>query len=304
MLMVLCLAVVIGFRDTDVIGNAYGLAAITVMFLTTCLMFLIICAVWKRNIFMAFLFVMSFGSLELLYFSASLPKVHRGGWLPLLISLALLTLMLSWHYGTSEKLAFELQNKISIACLVSLGPSPGVSRVPGIGLYVMVPKVSASEKFLVCRIAPPEFCLFQCIVRYGYKDLRDSNEFEILLIEKLMHFLKHESNGEVQSPIHITDALATRNKASGGETGGRKKVVFQVLGSHDKEEMELMEAKEAGVAYMTGNTHVLASETSSLAKKFAINVLYGLLRRNCCRPAITLGIPHTSLIEVGMVYHV
>ncbi|KAJ0099050.1 hypothetical protein Patl1_20383 [Pistacia atlantica] len=245
--------------DTDMIGNAYGLAAITVMFVKTCLMFLIICTVWKRNIFIGFLFVMSFGSLELLYFSASLAKVNRGGWLPLLISLALLTLMLSWHYGTSEKLAFELQNKISIDSLVSLGPSLGVSRVPGIGLvysnvtsgvpptfahfvtnflafhkilifetfqYVMVPKVPASEQFLVSRIAPPEFCLFQCIC--------------------------------------------------------------EVLGSHDKEVMELMEAKEAGVAYMTGNTHVLASETSFLAKKFAINVVYGLLRRNCCRPAITV----------------
>lgn len=175
-----------------------GLAAITVMFVTTCLMFLIICTIWKQSIFVAFLFVMSFGSVELLYFSASLAKVHRGGWLPLLISLAVLTLMLSWHYGTSEKLAFELQNKLSMDSLLNLGPSLGILRVPGIGLiysnvtsgipptfahfvtnfpafhrflifvtfqYVMVPKVPASEQFLICRIAPPEFHLFQCIVR-------------------------------------------------------------------------------------------------------------------------------------------
>nr|CAD1834566.1 unnamed protein product [Ananas comosus var. bracteatus] len=38
LLMLLCLAVTIGFRDTHMIGNAYGLAVIIVMFVTTCLM--------------------------------------------------------------------------------------------------------------------------------------------------------------------------------------------------------------------------------------------------------------------------
>ncbi|KAJ7009248.1 hypothetical protein NC653_000951 [Populus alba x Populus x berolinensis] len=41
-LMVSCLLVVIGFRDTEMIGIAYGLAVIIVMFVTTCLMFLVI----------------------------------------------------------------------------------------------------------------------------------------------------------------------------------------------------------------------------------------------------------------------
>ncbi|KAJ6916648.1 hypothetical protein NC652_019154 [Populus alba x Populus x berolinensis] len=56
-LMLLCLVVVVGFRDTATIGNAYGLAVITVMFVTALLMFLIISTVWKRDVFLAFLFV-------------------------------------------------------------------------------------------------------------------------------------------------------------------------------------------------------------------------------------------------------
>ncbi|KAK3218490.1 hypothetical protein Dsin_012460 [Dipteronia sinensis] len=319
MLMLLCLAVVIGFKDTDMIGNAYGLAAITVMFVTTCLMFLVICIVWRQNVFSAILFVTVFGFVELLYFSASLAKVHRGGWFPLVVSLVILTLMSIWHYGTSQKLEFERQNKISLDSLLNHGPSLGIIRVPGIGLiysnvtsgvppmfahfvanfpafhrilifvtiqYVMVPKVSASEHFLVTRIGPSELCLFRCIVRYGYKDLTDSYKFETRLIENLAEFLRHECNG------------------GGGGTEERRRAVFRCLKSGEEAVRELMEAKEAGVAYMTSNTYVQASEVSSYVKRLAINTIYGFLRRNSRRPATILGIPPSSLIEVGMAYHV
>lgn len=228
-LMLLCLAVVIGFRDTDMIGNAFGLyppllpspstilvcfvmnfvtffvvfaglAAITVMFITTCLMFFVISMVWKRNIFLAFLFVAIFGFVEMLYLSSCLAKVHKGGWLPLIISLVVMSLMSSWYYGTSEKDAFELQNKVSLDRLLNLGSSgQGITRVPGICLvysnltsglppmfahfvtnfpafhrilifvtlkFFVVPKVPASERYLISRVGTPELCLFRCIVRY------------------------------------------------------------------------------------------------------------------------------------------
>ncbi|KAK1574918.1 hypothetical protein Q3G72_001763 [Acer saccharum] len=296
-----------------------GLAAITVMFVTTCLMFLVICTVWRQNVLAAILFVTVFGFVELLYFSASLAKVHRGGWFPLVVSLVILTLMSIWHYGTSQKLEFELQNKISLDSLLNLGPSLGIIRVPGIGLiysnvtsgvppmfahfvtnfpafhrilifvtiqYVMVPKVSASEHFLVTRIGPSEFCLFRCIVRYGYKDLRDSYKFETQLIENLAEFLRHECNG------------------GGGGNEERRRAVFRCLKSGEEAVRELMEAKEAGVVYMTSNTYVQASEVSSYVKRLAINTIYGFLRRNSRSPATILGIPPSSLIEVGMAYHV
>ncbi|KAL5746576.1 hypothetical protein ACOSP7_027722 [Xanthoceras sorbifolium] len=346
MLMVLCLAVVIGCGDTHMIGNAYGLAAITVMFVTTCLMFLVICTVWKQNVLAALLFVTIFGFVELLYFSASLAKVHRGGWFPLVVSLAILTVMSIWHYGTSQKLEFELQNKIALDSLLRLGPSLGIVRVPGIGLiysnvtsgvppifahfvtnfpafhrilvfvtiqYVMVPKVPASEHFLITRIGSPEFSLFRCIARYGYKDLRDSYKFESELIDKVAEFLRHECNVEglavfgQQSSVYIIDSVTRTAKKAGGGGGGtgeRKRVVLQCPKSGEESVRELMEAKEAGVAYMTSNTYVLASEASSFVKRLAINTVYGFLRRNSRHTATTLGIPHTSLIEVGMAYHV
>ncbi|XP_042478346.1 probable potassium transporter 13 [Macadamia integrifolia] len=347
-LMVLCLAVVIGFRDTRMIGNAYGLAVIIVMFVTTCLMFLIIVMVWNRSVILAAIFVIFFGSLELLYVSACLSKVHKGGWLPLILSMIILLVMSVWHYGTSKKQDFERQNKVRMDNFLALGPNLGIVRVPGIGLiysnvvsglppmferfvtnfpafhcvaifvtvqYLMVPKVPGSERFLVSRIGPPYFHLFRCLVRYGYKDMRDDNyDFEVQLIRKVEEFLLNGSDegecrllGVEMEPIRkpsspVVDALAV-GPENVGVAGRRKKVSFSNVGLCE-ELRELAEARESGVAYMVGNTTVVANESSSFVKKLMIGIVYGFLRRNCRRPAVALGIPPTSLIEVGMVYTV
>lgn len=309
-------------------------------------MFLVIVTVWKKTSLAAILFVAVFGSLELLYFSACLVKVPKGGWLPLLLSFIILCVMSIWHYGTKQKQLFELQNKVCTERLLSLGPNLGIVRVPGIGLIysnvvsgvppmfahfvtnfpafhrilifvtlqsLTVPKVPESERFLVGRIGPPEYRLFRCIIRYGYKDARwDCYDFENQLIMKVAEFLQREEEGDSSgaqgqmSPIGIP-LSPVADTAVGPENniriGRRKKVGFRGVGVGDQVK-ELMEAKESGVAYMMGHTCVVASEASSFLKKFAIDFVYSFLRRNCRRPAIALGIPHTSLIEVGMLYHV
>ncbi|XP_020539758.1 probable potassium transporter 13 isoform X2 [Jatropha curcas] len=327
-LMMLCLAVVIGFRDTAMIGNAYGLAVIAVMLVTTLLMFLIISTVWKRNVLWAVLFVLVFGFVESSYFISCLAKVHKGGWLPLVVSLVILSLMAIWNYGTSKKLAFELENKVGLDSLLSLGSNLGIRRVPGICLVysdvtsgvppmfshfvtnfpafhqilifvtlqsVMIPKVPPGERFHVARVGPPEFSLFRCIVRYGYKDMRDCHELETQLIENFSGFLKWERHSKEMA---IAEPVENNSRPSG------RRVSFQLTWEANKEVGELMEAKEAGVSYMMSNISVRASEASSFLKKFAIDIVYDFLRRNSRCPATSLGLPHASLIQVGMVYRV
>nr|XP_034921406.1 probable potassium transporter 13 [Populus alba] len=157
-LMILCLAVVAGF--TEAYGLCYltllscvaflfvficiyianeifnvdivsaGLAVITVMLVTTLLMFLIISTVWKKHVFLAFLFVVIFGFVELSYFDAGLAKLHKGGWFPLVVSAVVSSLMSIWHYGTLKKQAY----KVSLDCLLRLGPCMGIATVPGVCL--------------------------------------------------------------------------------------------------------------------------------------------------------------------------
>jgi KUP system potassium uptake protein len=384
MMLALSLSVTVGFQDTVTIGNAYGIAVVVVMLVTTFLTALVIVVVWQRSIILACIFFLVFGCIESLYLSSALFKVQQGGWVPLVLAGITMTIMYVWHYGTTKKYKFDLQNKVSMKWLLTLGPGLGIARVPGIGLIytelvtgvpaifshfvtnlpafhqvlvfvcmksVPVPFVPPHERYLVGRVGPREFRMYRCVVRYGYKDTigNDENEFENQLIFNLAEFIQTEgsapwipsssemsldgrmtvmgtlggsfaSNGSLNS---LSDAFSERNarmrpthssnslpSSEGVNSPRRRQVQFDIpLTSGMDPEMrkeltDIMDAKEAGIAYVLGHSYVKAKKTSPWLKKFAINYMYTFLQRNCREPAKALHIPHTSLIEVGMVYYV
>eukprot|EP00257_Ricinus_communis_P013471 XP_015570904.1 potassium transporter 4 isoform X2 [Ricinus communis] len=383
-LMILTLAITLGFQDTTLIGNAYGLACMTVMFITTFLTSLVIIFVWQKTILLSASFLLFFWFIEGVYLSAALMKVPQGGWAPLVLSVIFMLIMYIWHYGTRKKYNFDLHNKVSLKWLLGLGPSLGIVRVPGIGLIyselatgvpaifshfvtnlpafhkvlvfvcvksVPVPYVSPEERFLIGRVCPRPYRMYRCIVRYGYKDIqKDDGDFENKLIQSIAEFIQMEavepqfsssespsldgrmavmSTRSVQSSLSliVTEAdiisidsiqssksLTLQSLRSAYDDDNpqirRRQVRFQLppnpaMDPSVREElMDLIEAKEAGVAYIMGHSYVKARRTSSFLKKLAIDMGYSFLRKNCRGPAVALNIPHISLIEVGMIYYV
>uniref|UniRef100_A0A804LJX9 Potassium transporter n=1 Tax=Zea mays TaxID=4577 RepID=A0A804LJX9_MAIZE len=175
LLMILCIAVTVGFRDTKHMGNASGLAVITVMLVTTFLTSLVIVLCWHRPPLLALAFLLFFGSIEALYFSASLIKFLEGAWLPILLALILMAVMLIWHYTTIKKYEFDLHNKVLVFVCVKSVP---------------VPYVFPAERYLIGRVGPPGHRSYRCIVRYGYRDVhQDVDSFETELVETLATFI-------------------------------------------------------------------------------------------------------------------
>lgn len=385
-LMLLTLAITIGFRDTTMIGNAYGLVCMTVMLITTGLMTLILIFVWHKNVLMAMAFLLFFGTIECVYLSAALMKVPQGGWVPLVLSCIFLIVMYVWHYGTCKKYKFDVQNRVPLKWLIGLGPSLGVVRVPGIGLIyselatgvpaifthfvtnlpafhnvlvficvksVPVPYVAPEERFLIGRVCPRPYRMYRCIVRYGYKDIRhDDGNFEDQLVQSIAEFIQREASEPrlscsesstvdgrmavisssrkfessssitveevegftINSHIQDTGSLSMQSVQSAFEDdiprSSRRRVRFQLPQSPEmdpdvKEELlDLIQAKESGVAYIMGHSYVKARQSSSHLKKMVVNMGYSFLRKNCRGPAVALNIPHISLIEVGMIYYV
>lgn len=358
----------------------------TVMLVTTFLMSFIVIFVWQKNIIFALLFLLFFGSIETVYLSSSLMKVHQGGWVPLVLAFIFMSVMFVWHYGTKKKYQFDLQNKVSMRSILSLGPNLGIVRVPGIGLIytelvtgvpaifthfvtnlpafhevlvflcvksVPVPYVQPDERYLVGRIGPKAYRMYRCIVRYGYKDVqRDDENFENMLVMSIARFIMMEAEDVSSSAsydianegrmavIRTTDDAGTplgmrdlgglaesisTTRSSKSESlrslqssyeqespsaGRRRRVRFELpnedaMDQQVKDELlALVEAKHAGVAYIMGHSYIKARRSSNFVKKFAIDVAYSFLRKNCRGPSVSLHIPHISLIEVGMIYYV
>ncbi|KAK9935523.1 hypothetical protein M0R45_022624 [Rubus argutus] len=227
-LMVMCIVVVAIFRSTTEIANAYGIAEVGVMIVTTTLVTLVMLLIWQTNLFLAFCFLLVFGSVELIYMSAVLSKFYQGGWLPLVFASFFLCVMYIWNYGSVLKYRSEVREKISMDFMTDLGSTLGTVRVPGIGMlyselvqgipsilgqfllnlpaihsvivvvcikYVPVPVVPQEERFLFRRLCPKDYHMFRCIARYGYTDIRkeDHHSFEQLLVESLEKFLRREA---------------------------------------------------------------------------------------------------------------
>nr|XP_043628643.1 potassium transporter 2 [Erigeron canadensis]XP_043628651.1 potassium transporter 2 [Erigeron canadensis] len=272
-LMILCIAVTVGFRDTKHMGNASGLAVMAVMLVTTCLTSLVIILCWHKPPILALCFLFFFGSIELLYFSASLVKFREGAWLPILLALFLVTIMFVWHYATTKKYEYDLQNKVSLEWLLALGPSLGISRVPGIGLVftdltsgipanfsrfvtnlpafhrilvfvcvksVPVPFVPRAERYLMGRVGPASLRSYRCIVRYGYRDVhQDVDSFETELVNHIAEFIRYDWCRPEQTNDPGNDDEGLPSSRSSGEYR------LAVIGSSDFSTSRAFEAEES-----------------------------------------------------------
>jgi KUP system potassium uptake protein len=248
-LMILCIAVTVGFRNQTQIGNASGTAVVIVMLVTTLLMTLIMILVWRCHWIIVLIFTGLSLVVECTYFSAVLLKVNQGGWVPLVIAAAFFIIMYVWHYGTTKRYEFEVHSKVSMAWILGLGPSLGLVRVPGIGLvytelasgvphifshfitnlpaihsvllfvcvkYLPVHMVPEDERFLVKRIGPKNFHMFRCVARYGYQDLhKKDHDFERKLFDSLWLFVQLESLMEGCSDSDLSSLVGEQTDQSG-----------------------------------------------------------------------------------------
>lgn len=194
---------VIGFGSSDSLGAAYGIAVTGTMLTTTILTFFVIRYKWNYPLLLCWGATGFFLLIDLTLFSANTLKILQGGWFPLLLGAAMLTIMLTWEKGRQLVYASLENRAIPVdAFLQSLfiGPPPRVQgtavffRAPGEGvphamlhnlshnkilhervafltvLNADIPAVPATERV---QVEPLGHAFYQINVRYGFKDERD-----------------------------------------------------------------------------------------------------------------------------------
>jgi KUP system potassium uptake protein len=97
-LMVVLLAV-IGFGSSSNLASAYGIAVTATMLATTILTFFVIRFKWKLNLAVCLAATGFFLLLDIALFSSNTLKIISGGWFPLLLGAAMMTVMLTWKGG-------------------------------------------------------------------------------------------------------------------------------------------------------------------------------------------------------------
>ncbi|MNQ48487.1 potassium transport protein Kup [compost metagenome] len=214
--LLLCavLVLVLWFRKSDDLAAAYGFAVTGTMLTTSVLAFAVLprgSTGFKRMLWFTGLGLLLL--LDVLLFSANVLKIPEGGWLPLVVAIAVFTLMMTWRRG--RRLLSDMQQrdrqplKEFMAQLEEYPPS----RVPGTAIFMTmnsgnvppallhnlkhnkvlhdhvlfltilvadVPYVSPEERFVVEKLSASSWT---ATVNYGFKEDPDVPEALRLVAE-------------------------------------------------------------------------------------------------------------------------
>jgi KUP system potassium uptake protein len=130
------LGLVFGFRSSDALANAYGIAVAGDMTVTTILVTTAAVVVWKWPLGFVAPVALLFLLLDTTFVVSNAHKIPQGGWFPLLIGSVALTLMLSWRRGREVALAKREADAIPLERFIAdlSGPHPPI-RVSGTAIY-------------------------------------------------------------------------------------------------------------------------------------------------------------------------
>ncbi|MBQ7438185.1 MAG: KUP/HAK/KT family potassium transporter [Oscillospiraceae bacterium] len=122
-----CSLVVLYFRSGARMESAYGLAITVTMLMTTLLLCVYLRDLRKKAI-PAYLMLLVFGGIETVFFISSLSKFMHGGYVTVILTLALLLLEIIWYRGTQleRKYSTRLKMRDHIDSLVALHNDPEI----------------------------------------------------------------------------------------------------------------------------------------------------------------------------------
>ena len=137
LLAVVVLALVFGFRSSDALANAYGIAVAGDMLVTTLLVATLARKVWGWS-WLAVMPVMgSFLLLDVTFVAANVHKIPDGGWFPLLVGAVVLTLMLCWRRGRAVAFAKRDEDAVPLdSFIASLDKPDAPLRTSGTAVYL------------------------------------------------------------------------------------------------------------------------------------------------------------------------
>ena len=230
-LMFACVFIVIGFGSSSDLAAAYGIAVTLTMVITVLLLYVVMTERWKWPKPVTVAVMALFLVIDLAFFGANALKVLQGGWVTLVVALAIFTLMTTWKTGRrllAERLAARaIPLEEFMATVAAVQPA----RVPGTAVFMtaqptgtppalahnmrynkvlhehvvvltvataQVPHVPANERV---SVQPLGYDMFNVRVQYGF--MEDPNVPEALLqardlglaidLDDLTYFLGRET---------------------------------------------------------------------------------------------------------------
>ena len=135
-LLVMVLVAVFGFRSSDSLSAAYGIAVTGTMTITTMLALVVARYQWHWSRIAVVSAGVLFLTIDLSFLGANLIKVEYGGWFPLVLGLGVFVLMTTWRRGRELVVREIKQGGLALEPFIENIAEHPPLRVPGTAVFL------------------------------------------------------------------------------------------------------------------------------------------------------------------------
>ncbi|MDX6589174.1 MAG: system potassium uptake protein [Solirubrobacterales bacterium] len=253
-LLAAVVALVIGFGSSTSLASAYGIAVTGTITVDTLLFFVVVRSLWRKPGWLVALAAAVFFTVDLAFLGANLTKVEHGGWFPLMIGIAVFTVLSTWNRGrekvTEERIEAEGSLRSFVEELRAMEP-PAV-RVPGTAVYLnsrrettplalragvehtralheavviisiettRTPYVPESERLVVDSLGYEDDGIMHLTARFGFQDAPD-----VPLLLALAEKTGLECEIDAPGAVYFLSRISITPTAAPGMAGWRKRL--------------------------------------------------------------------------------
>jgi KUP system potassium uptake protein len=148
LLLIGVIILVLAFGSSSNLAHAYGVSVFGAMAVDALLAILVIWQGWRWGLGPALALMVPFLIIDLAFFGANLTKLFTGGYVPVLLALALILLMWTWVRGT--RILFEKSRKtdVPLAELIAMLEKSPPHRVKGTAVFLTSDPATAPTALL------------------------------------------------------------------------------------------------------------------------------------------------------------
>ncbi|MGN6323559.1 MAG: potassium transporter Kup [Dyella sp.] len=135
-LLVMVLLAVFGFRSSENLSAAYGIAVTGTMAITTVLALFVARHQWRWRVPTLLVVGAVLLTIDISFFTANLIKVEYGGWFPLVLGLAVFVVMTTWRRGRELVVREIKQGGLALSPFIDNITEHPPLRVPGTAVFL------------------------------------------------------------------------------------------------------------------------------------------------------------------------
>ncbi len=127
---------VLGFQSSSHLSHAYGISVFGAMTVDALLAIIVIWKGWRWSLWLTLTVMLPFLLIDLAFLGGNVPKIVTGGYVPIILGVALITIMWTWVRGT--KILFDKTRKsdVPLAELVAMLAKSPPHQVKGTAVFL------------------------------------------------------------------------------------------------------------------------------------------------------------------------